>query len=117
MSDNFFTQILKGVGEIILDFIYFPIWWYSGGLKKMWHWVCQQIILGQRGLGITIQFRYLFKPMYGDYSKSGRLISFFVRLIKLAIFLLIFLLWVGLIIALLGVWLGLPILIIYKIIY
>ena len=65
----------------------FPIWWYSEGLTlafrhsvSNWHNVL-------RSTGFIIFLRNMTQPLYGDYTRSGRIISFFLR-----VFLLIFIL-------------------------
>lgn len=103
--------------DLVGDILYFPVWWYTAGLKKM--------ILGfwenwkglASGMGLPILFRSIGKPMYGDYTKSGRVISFFMRIIHLG-FLSIATLIYGLIIVVLAfIWVILPLFIIYNIIF
>ena len=62
-------------------------------------------------------FKHIFKPMYGQYDRAGRIISFFMRLVLLIAKLIVFLFLVILYIALILFWLILPILTIYQIIF
>jgi len=116
MTSSVFFSATKYLGEIILDFLYFPIWWYSRGLLNILKWTGRNIKMGAKSLGLGIQLRYLFKPMYGDYSKTGRLISFFARLIKLILYLVVMLIWLVILLAVLVWWTGFPVFIFYNIV-
>lgn len=83
------TLAIKQTSDLIFEFLFdlvrFPWWWYSGGLKLV-------IIKCWRGFASTrarvalgIFAKYLFKPMYQDYTLQGRLISFGMRLFLLLI--------------------------------
>lgn len=105
VNNNSFLYSSKIILEFIGDILYFPIWWFTGGLimivKKNFDFLASQ----QKNLGLFIWIRNIFKPMYGQRDFQGRLISFFMRLFQIAlktismIFLLIFslifiLLWI-----------------------
>lgn len=72
------TFILR---EIVGEVLYFPVWWYSQGLVLAWRRFIRQWL----GIYDRVGLRYLIvnmgKPMYGDYSRSGKVISFFFRLL------------------------------------
>jgi hypothetical protein len=51
----------------------------------------------------------MFKPMFQDYTKEGRIISFFMRLILLVFKLVSVGVWAIILLALIGLWLALPI--------
>lgn len=68
-------------------------------------------------LSIRILFTNLLKPMYGDYSWSGRIISFFVRIIQFIILLIFLLIWIALMVIIFLLYLVLPLGIAYNIIY
>lgn len=116
MTQNIFLTSLKYLFvDLIGDIIYFPVWWYSQGAKKTlifcWHKINN---LADR-LSLRILFKFFFKPMYGDYSASGRIISFFMRLLQLSFLLLAlsvgFCFWFGVFI----LWLIFPLVVIYNI--
>lgn len=70
----------------------FPIWWYGEGLSLAWGHAKSQWGIILRSTGLLIFLRNMAQPLYGDYTRSGRIISFFLR-----IFLLIFILvWTSL---------------------
>ncbi|PIS42853.1 MAG: hypothetical protein COT24_01365 [Candidatus Kerfeldbacteria bacterium CG08_land_8_20_14_0_20_40_16] len=116
--DNAFVNALKYVFiELIGKIFYFPIWWYTTGTKKVLLFISRQISALSETLSIKILFKNLFKPMYGDYSRSGRIISFFVRIFHFFFLLLVTVIWILVLIILLLIWLVLPIFIIYSIIF
>lgn len=70
----------------------FPVWWYSEGLQLAWRHAQSRWGVVLRSTGLIIFLRNMTQPLYGDYTRSGRIISFFLRVV-----LLIFILfWTGL---------------------
>ncbi|MFA6392337.1 MAG: hypothetical protein WCW66_06385 [Patescibacteria group bacterium] len=116
--NNAFVSALKYVFlELIGKLIYFPVWWYTTGTKKVLFFIGREIAGVANALGISILFKNLLKPMYGDYSKSGRIISFFMRIIQYVFLLISISIWSVLMALLFIVWLVLPIIVIYSIIF
>ncbi|HNZ86500.1 MAG TPA: hypothetical protein PLD95_02675 [bacterium] len=118
MGKKFTKRILKiiFIDFIIYGILYFPIWWYSRGLFKVL--LKSQKILSDawENLGLSIQIKYLFKPMYAQRDLAGILISFFMRLLMLiykSICMIFVLLWSAVLFLL---WAFLPIIVIYGII-
>lgn len=103
--------------ELIGKVIYFPIWWYSIGTKKVLIFIGREISALAQALSLKILFKNLLKPMYGDYSRSGRIISFFVRIFHFFFLLLATIIWSIILFILFLLWLVLPILVIYSIIF
>jgi hypothetical protein len=107
---NFLTYgsqiILKIIGEII----YFPIWWYSLGLKetiqKGWHFWLQR----EKSLGFRIWLKNIFVPMYGQYDWAGRIISFFIRLVQVIFRGVVLLFWLAIFVSSFLLWLLFPLL-------
>jgi hypothetical protein len=69
--------------ETLLSIFYFPIWWYTKGLKKRFLFLKKRVKDLSDALALKIMFANYFKPMFGDYSRQGRMISFFMRTILL----------------------------------
>lgn len=67
-----------------ISLIYFPFWWYSSGLKKFLFFLKIKIQEIACPFVLKILFLNLTKPMYGDYTREGKIISFFMRLIHLS---------------------------------
>jgi len=106
---NFFT-------DIIFNIIYFPIWWYSRGLKKTTLFVLLKLKRLSKYLALKIAFAYLFKPMFGQYDIKGRIISFFMRCLILGWRLFLFILGSLGLFTLLIIYLILPIFAIWQIV-
>ncbi|HKL17077.1 MAG TPA: hypothetical protein VJ900_01835 [Patescibacteria group bacterium] len=81
---SFLLGIFKNIFfDSMVSILYFPFWWYSTGLKKRFLGFIKGTKNQIHDLSLKIMFKYLFKPMYGETSFSGRIISFFMRLILL----------------------------------
>lgn len=98
----------------IFSLFYFPVWWYSQGFIKLISFVKKKIQSTSQKLSLKILFSHLFEPMYGDYSREGRIISFFMRVIHLSFRLFRFFLIIIFSFVLIIVYLFLPIFIIYR---
>ena len=68
--------------ETLLDIFYFPLWWYSGGLKHAFLWCIDVLKSGNNTLAPGLWLKNIAVPMYGQYDWQGRLISFFMRLVQ-----------------------------------
>lgn len=99
----------------MLDILYFPIWWYTSGLKKRAIGFVNNLRSLSRYFGFKILITHLFKPMFGQYDWKGRIISFFMRLVQIIIYLIVFLISAIFLFALLLVWVFLPIVAIWQI--
>lgn len=100
------TFILR---ELIGELLYFPVWWYSRGmvltattLVNRWYGLLNR-------LAIPILFRTMGRPMYGDYTRSGRVISFFFRLFLLGTRLVVFVGWTLILLVAMVAWIAGPI--------
>ena len=105
------------VKDIVLDFLYWPIWWYSAGLIKAFKRMTGFISQGNSELGVTLWLKNIFVPMFGQHEWQSRIISFFMRLFNIIFrtFALIFWLIFSLIIFIF--WLVLPIFLVIMILY
>jgi hypothetical protein len=104
------------VRELVFDVVRFPAWWYTRGLAKVGKiWLREERVVLER-LSLKIWLRNMFTPMYGDYTKSGRIISFFLRIIVLFWRMIELVVWSVFFGVLLLLWVSLPPLITYAII-
>ncbi len=102
--------------DTLLSVFYFPIWWYGIGLKKRFLLFKRRVKRLSKALSLKIMFANYFKPMFGEYSRTGRMISFFMRTVLLFWRLILFLIsFLGLFFLFL-IWIILPILAIWRII-
>jgi len=102
--------------ELIGDLLYWPVWWYSRGLRKVAEFCWQSIAGKQRELGIAIWIKNIFVPMFGQYDWEGRLISFFARLVIICSRSVVWIFWSLLVSTVLVGWILLPFAIYYQLI-
>ncbi len=102
--------------EAVLDIFYFPLWWYTGGVKHALFWCFNLFKDGNRTLAPGLWFRNIFVPMYGQYDWQGRIISFFIRLANVIGRMMALGFWFGICITLFAVWFIFPVIIIYGLI-
>ena len=82
MTQNVVLQAIKSIIlDLVGEILYFPIWWYTQGLKGIFIYYINSVKNTNRSLALTIMFKNLFKPMFGQADREGRIISFFMRLI------------------------------------
>lgn len=103
--------------ELVMDVLMFPIWWYGRGF---WQW--GKALLGflkerERGIGLLVWIKNVFRPMYGQTDWQGKLISFVVRLVQIIFRSVVMLIWLLIALCLLLSWLVLPIFVIYEILF
>lgn len=80
-------RILLYMETTTFNILTFPIWWYSEGLQLAFRHARSRWGTVLRSTGLIIFLRNMTQPLYGDYTRSGRAISFFLR-----VFLLVFIL-------------------------
>lgn len=74
------TAILRFIFvDIILDALYFPVWWYTSGLIQCIQYLWSKVRYGIAVLGIGIWVKNFFKPMYGVADWQARIISVVMR--------------------------------------
>jgi hypothetical protein len=112
-------QIL--IRDLFLDtfweILYFPLWWYSRGLKKTARFCWQKIKRGWRALALSILLVNFFKPMYGQRGLDVYILSLGTHFWQLLWRIFLFLLWVIFWLLVLLIWLTLPIFLIWQLIY
>lgn len=84
---------LQPLLDILLDIVRFPLWWYTGGAANAGRWYGAKLRDGADALALVILLKNFDRPMYGDYSREGRIISFFVRLVQLAVSFVLYAAW------------------------
>jgi hypothetical protein len=101
--------------DLVLEVIYFPLWWYSSGLYRTGSFCLKQIKNQWNNMGLSIHFKFLFKPMYAQRDFAGRAISFFARLVQLIFKLFAFLIFTLIFILIFILWIILPLFVIWQI--
>lgn len=103
--------------ELFLDIVYFPLWWYSGGVVYAFGRCRDLIVRGNFVLAPGLWLRNIFVPMYGQYDWQGRIISLFMRLVQVIARTVALLVWVAFSIVLFFVWFLIPVVIIWGLIH
>ena len=118
MQENVIVRALRYIGlEFVWGILYFPVWWYTTGTKRMLFFIGREMRTLAQSLNLKILFKSLFKPMFGDYSREGRIISIFVRFFHLLFLALAQLVFTIVLICLLVVWLVFPVIVVYFIFF
>ena len=117
ISNNYIIYSVKIIEKILIDIIYFPVWWYSRGLLNLFFKLKKFLYNKQRSLAILVWIKNIFKPMYGQYDFAGILISFFVRSFQIIFRSIVMLFWIIFAVIVFCSWVILPILVAYEIIF
>jgi len=99
--------------EFVLDLIYFPIWWYTGGVKHTGIWCWHLLQSGNLYLAPGLWLKNIFVPMYGQTDLQGRLMSIFMRFVNVIGRGLALLVWQIIVLAIFVLWLVFPVFVIY----
>lgn len=104
------------IGNLLWEIVSFPIWWYTIGVWKMLQWLGDQIVSEYRNLSLGLWLKNLLVPMFGQYDRTGRLVSFFMRLVQIIFRFFLLIIWFVLLVAIFLFWLTAPILVVYGLI-
>ena len=117
IANNSAWHSLKILGEIVRDIAYFPVWWYTRGLVELIERLFNFIADRQRSLALAVWMKNILKPMYAQYDWQGRLISILMRVVQIILRSLVLLFWVIAVFVVFILWVILPPLVIYEIIF
>jgi uncharacterized membrane protein len=84
-------------------------------LLKILRWSGESLKDAERIAALRIWLKSMFKPMFQDYTREGRVISFFMRVVLLVFKLLMMIVWAVFLGVIILIWLGLPIVVIWLI--
>ena len=100
--------------DVVWEILYFPLWWFTKGLKNTGFFCLQRIKSSWRFLALSILLYSFFKPMFAQKGWDAYVLTLMVRCWQLCwrfIFMAIFaIFWTCVFLA----WIGLPALIIYQ---
>lgn len=100
--------------DVVLDALYTPLWWYTDGLGDMFRFVARNARYGANVIGIGLWAKSLFKPMYGERTWQGRIVSFVMRLIVLFWDSALYLILLAFLICIVFAWVFLPPLLVWQ---
>ena len=101
--------------QFVLDILYYPLWWYTGGAQRMILFCWRQIKEGNLNFSPGLWLENIFVPMFGQYDWQGRIVSFFMRLVNVIFRFFALLIWVIIVTGIFFVYLLLPVVIVYLI--
>ncbi|OGH78448.1 MAG: hypothetical protein A2469_03090 [Candidatus Magasanikbacteria bacterium RIFOXYC2_FULL_40_16] len=101
--------------DFLLHIVYFPLWWYTGGLKKAGLYCFDLLLLGNDYLAPDVWVKNIFVPMFGQTDWQGRLVSIFIRFVNIILRTFAFILWTAVVLMIFAVWLAWPVFIVYLI--
>lgn len=99
--------------EAVVDVFYFPIWWYTGGLKHAFLWCYKLFKRGNNKLAPGLWLQNILVPMFGQFDWQGRIISFFMRLAQIIGRSVALLFWLVICLALFVGWILIPVIIFF----
>jgi len=108
LKSHFLISSFQVLIKFIWTIVFFPIWWYSLGFLRFVSRIASFWRSEQRALGLWVWCKNLFVPMYGQHDFTGRLISFFVRLVQIIFRGLVMVFWIIIGLILMLIWLALP---------
>ena len=114
---RFVTTIQLFFVDLFGSILRFPIWWYSKGLVLTAAALKTSVTRYIHTIALLVWIKNLFVPMYGLRDWQGRLISFLVRLAQIcgrALFLLVYVIGVLMLFLL---YLALPIVVGFAVVY
>ncbi|NIP33219.1 hypothetical protein GWN26_07270 [Candidatus Saccharibacteria bacterium] len=79
-TSNSVVLIKAVLWDLIGNLVYFPVWWYTRGLKKVGGFLFDFVTGMEMRLAWRVWVANIFKPMYAVADIPGRLISFFMRI-------------------------------------
>jgi hypothetical protein len=104
------------VVDIIGDALYFPIWWYTVGLKHIVMNRVKSLEAMSNQLALRLLILNIFKPMFAQSDRAGRIISFFMRIVILIARSIFFVIYTFLQALIILIWIGVPLLIFYRLV-
>ncbi len=118
MDHNFLKQSIRFIGrDFIGELIFFPVWWYTLGLKKTLSSYVESVSRKERELAFFLWIRNFFRPMYGQKDWQGRFISLLFRVLILFWKAAWLILWVFVRFTVVFLWFVLPAYAIYRLIF
>jgi hypothetical protein len=94
--------------QLMLDILYFPIWWFSAGLFGVARYLWERFQDGRMRLAPGLWLKNLFVPMYGQRDWQGRLMSVFMRFVNVIGRSIFLIMWIFFLVILLSVWTVFP---------
>jgi len=99
--------------EFFLDFLYFPLWWFTHGAWQSAEFCINLFLTGNQFLAPGLWLKNLFVPMFGQTDFQGRLVSVMMRFFNVIFRSLALLIWLAVVFLIFLLWFVIPILVIF----
>jgi len=99
--------------ELVFDILYFPLWWYTGGVKHALLFCFGLLQDGNMVLAPGLWLKNMFVPMFGQNDFQGRLMSIFMRFVNFVGRSIGLFIWFFVVICLFILWLIFPVFVVY----
>lgn len=90
--------------DMVGKVLFWPLWWYTLGLQQLLGALSKNILEEEHRIGVGLWWRNLLVPMFGQSDWQGRIISFVMRLVVGLFRSLLFVLWFGLALLAIAIW-------------
>lgn len=114
IRSNLLLAVKSLAVDSIVTFLYFPIWWYTKGAFRVASHGFRSLMNAGHSFGVRIWLKNLFKPMFGQYDITSRIISFFMRLVMIVYYSAVLFFLTVFYAGLFFFWLALPLFIVYE---
>lgn len=104
------------VVDVIGDALYFPLWWYGVGLKHTVASRVKSMNAMSNQLALKLLILNIFRPMFAQTDRAGRIISFFMRIVLLIGRLIFFAIYALVQLVMILLWIGIPIFVFYRLV-
>lgn len=99
--------------EAMIDVLFFPLWWYSTGLKRAARSAAMLVKSGSDFFAPGLWLQNLFVPMFGQTDWQGRIMSVFMRIINIIARGFAMIVWTIICLALFLLWIVWPLFVLY----
>lgn len=95
--------------DLFLHIIYFPVWWYSRGSKKVLFRCIESVANVNRQFAPGLWAKNLFVPMFGQSDWQGRIMSVFMRFFNIIFRSIALFVWIFLVFIAFLLWMAFPV--------
>lgn len=99
--------------ELVLDIVYFPVWWYTAGARHALLFCVDLVRQGNMQMAPGLWLKNIFVPMFGQYDIQGRIVSFMMRFFNVIFRSIGLLIWTLVCVALFVLWVVFPMGVLY----
>lgn len=95
--------------DLVIDILYFPLWWYGPGLVRVLKGAGRMISSVNIQFAPMLWIKNLFVPMFGQTDWQGRLMSIVMRFANVIGRSIALCIWTLIVVCLVALWIVVPI--------